>query len=165
MNESMGNRFYSFSKGDMNKLQILQNKVLRLRSNQNKYTPVTTLLKICNEMSVNQLGAFHSLLTLHKAVHENKPKYISDKLSSRAPNGNEIFPMRQQNKVFLPNYRLTVSRGSFCYRSAKLWNNMPPYLREITPYKLFKLKLELMDSHKYSHKTIIMKAILYIIQL
>ena len=66
-------------------MQILQNKVLRLRSKQSKYTPVATLLKLTNEMSVNQLGAYHTLLTVHRAINEEKPKYVFDKLSRKVP--------------------------------------------------------------------------------
>ena len=58
-------RFSAFSKGDLNKIQILQNKVLWLMCKKDKYTPVSTLLNKCKEMSVNQLGAFHTLLTVH----------------------------------------------------------------------------------------------------
>ena len=48
MNESNDQICYLFSKNDLNKLQILQNKVLRMRCRQKKYTPVATLLKLCN---------------------------------------------------------------------------------------------------------------------
>ena len=135
-------RFSAFSKGDLNKLQILQNKVLHPRSKQNKYTPVSTLLKYCNQLSVNQLGAFHTLLTMHKAIYEEKPKYVHDKLIQKAAVEGQIFPARQQNKVKVPNYQLTISRGSFCYRGATLWNKLPLHLRSNDNYKKFKPQLK-----------------------
>ena len=119
-------------------MQILQNKVLRLRTKQNRYTPVATLLKLSSEMSVNQLGAYHTLLTVHRAINEKKPQYIHNKLSTKIPINGQTFPMRQQNKVEVPKYMLSISRGSFCYRGATLWNNLPPALRETKSYKKFK---------------------------
>ena len=96
-------------------------------------------MKSCNEMSVNQLGAYHTLLTMHKAINEQTPKYVYDKLTEKVPVDGR---RRQQNKVTVPNYRLTVSRGSFCYRGATLWNKLPDQLRENVAYKKFKPQLK-----------------------
>ena len=93
-------------------------------------------------MSVNQLGAFHTLLIVHKSIFEKKPKYISDKMLAKVQIENGRLPLRQNDKITIPNYNLTVSRGSFCYRGAKLWNEMPSHLREITSYKVFKKNLK-----------------------
>ena len=93
-------------------------------------------------MSVNQLGAFHTLLTVHRAINEGNPKYVYDKLSTKIAYEGSIFPMRQQNKVAVPNYKLNISRGSFCYRGAKFWNQLPLQLRECKKYEKFKPDLK-----------------------
>ena len=103
---------------------------------------MATLLKLTKEMSVNQLSAYHTLLTVHRAIKEGKPKYIFDKLSTKVPIEGEIFPMRQQNKVEVPDYKLTLSRGSFCYRGVNLWSRLPLYLRETDSYRKFKPQLK-----------------------
>ena len=53
-------RFAAFTKNDSNRLQVLQNKVLRLITGLNRYTSTSTLLSTSNELSVNQMAAFHT---------------------------------------------------------------------------------------------------------
>ena len=79
---------------------------------------------------------------MHKAIYTKKTKYIHNKLVLKIPSENNPFPMRQLNKVKVPDYRKTISRRSFCYRSAKLRKDLPSQTREIKPYKKFKYQLK-----------------------
>ena len=63
---------------------------------------------------------------MHKAIYTKKPKYIHNKLVLKIPS----------------DYRKTISRRSFCYRSAKLRKDLPSQTREIKPYKKFKYQLK-----------------------
>ena len=135
-------RFTAFTKSDSRKLQVLQNKVLRIRTGLDRYTRTSTLLNTSKELSVNQLAAFHTLLIVHKAVKSGKPKTISEKLSVRIPTGEQIFPQRQINTIKTRRCHLALSRGGFCQRGKKLWNKMPQELRIIESYETFKKKMK-----------------------
>ena len=60
-------KFSALTKEDARKLQVLQNKVLRLKSgNFDLNVPTSVLLEATGDLSVQQLGAFHTTLTVFK---------------------------------------------------------------------------------------------------
>jgi len=131
-------RSVAFSKEDCRKLQVLQNKVLRCKTrNFNRHTPTCDLLKETGDLSVHQLGAYHSLLTLARIFLKNKPEYFVNRLSLRKPASNNIFPSRHLNMIQV-NCNLSLSRSGFSYRTSKLWNCLPGNLRSLTNMKMFK---------------------------
>ena len=135
-------RFSAFTREDIRKLQVLQNKTLRLRSGLNRYTSTATLLEHCKELSVNQLVAYHTLLSVHRAVRDGKPKALFNKIKLRKSQNNVIFPHRLNETIDLKKVNLNITRGGFCYRGSFLWNMMPQALREEEKYKPFKKKLK-----------------------
>ena len=116
-------RFSSFTKDDNRKLQVIQNKVLRLQSGLPQDTPLTLLLEATNEMSVMQLTAYHTLMTVHRTISTGQPEYLARKLKVRTEG-------RHKNTVLIPNVNLTISRGGFFYRGATLWNMLPENMRD-----------------------------------
>ena len=134
-------RFFAFTKEDSRKLQVLQNKTLRLRTGLNKYTPTKDLLNACNELSVNQLSAFHTLLSVHRVVRCEKPKTISDQMKLRTQK-DELFLQRQANTIPIKAANLNYTKAGFCYRGSTLWNSMPDDLRKEEKYSVFKRKLK-----------------------
>ena len=127
---------------DSRKLQVLQNKTLRLRTGSNIYTPTTTLLAQCNELSVNQLTAYHTLLSVHRAVRGGNPKAVSNKLILKRLKDSEIFPLRQTDTIEVKKANLNITRSGFCYRGSVLWNSMPLSLREESKYCKFKRNIK-----------------------
>ena len=137
-------RFISFTKEDCRKLQVLQNKVLRIQiGTRDRNVPTKTLLDKARQLSVHQLGALHSVQLLFKVVTTNQPKYLADILSLRlADDERTVFPQRSLNTIQV-SCKLSLSRSGFCYRSAKLWNLLPAEMRsESSPLKF---KPQLVD--------------------
>ena len=62
-------------------LQIIQNKAARAVTKVSWDTPIKTLLLQCNWMSVNQLVFYHSVVTLHKVIQTEYPKYFHNKVT------------------------------------------------------------------------------------
>ena len=138
--DDMTRRSTAISKEDCRKLQVLQNKVLRCKiGNIDRRTPTSELLRQSKELSVHQLGAYHSLLTLARILVSGKPEYFVSKLILRKPVDEIIFPSRQLNTIEV-NCRLSLSRSGFCYRAAKLWNSLPARLRNETRMNVFKVE-------------------------
>ena len=102
-------------------------------------TSLTYLLP--NYLSINQLGAYHSLLTTSRMITSGKPEYFAKKFTRRYPNSDSIFPARQMNSVNVCSYKLSISRSGFLYRAGKLWNHLPESLR--TQRKISSFKTEL----------------------
>ena len=75
MDENTRN-FSAFTLQDCRKLQVLQNKVLRLKTGLDYDTPTSTLVSESNDLSVHQLIAYQTILTVHKTLRNKKPTYI-----------------------------------------------------------------------------------------
>ena len=70
-------RHNSFTKANLNALQILENKILRLLTGGNYDTPIKDMLEDSNLLSVNQLIAFSIITTVFKIQKSNKPVYLA----------------------------------------------------------------------------------------
>ena len=64
----------------MRKLQVLQNKAVRLHKWTPRDTPTSTMLAQSREMSVHQLVAYHSALQVYKIQTTKKPAYHYNRL-------------------------------------------------------------------------------------
>ena len=106
----------AFTQEDNRKLQVIQNKVLRLKTGLPYDTPTKDLIKEAGDLSVQQLIAYTSLVTAQKSIINQEPAYLANKLKCSNRNANLILP---------PNYKLSVSRNGFFYRTAILLNNLP----------------------------------------
>ena len=127
-------RYSAFTKEDCRRLQVLQNKVQRIITrNYDLNVATDVLLGETKDLSVNQLGAFHSVMTAYKAIRSEKPRYLADKLKLRLPLPNTAFPHRQLNTI-KTNCSLTISRSGFIHRASTIWNQLPGTLRsELQP--------------------------------
>ena len=119
-------RNMSFTKEDNRKLQVLQNRVMRLLNGMKLGTPTT------KSLSVQQMIAFQTLIMLHKVVINAKPVYLAARLKLRN------YGARSQGKLIKVNHNLSTSRAGFIYRSSKLFNNLPEELRKETNLRKFK---------------------------
>ena len=85
-------------------------------------------METSEELSINQLTAYHTLLTVHKTKTSGKPKYLDERLQCTQANDNLVHPTRQLNKIYVKQ-NLSISRGGFVYRGGLLWNRLPDDLK------------------------------------
>ena len=145
-NDDTQRRFKAFTKADNQKLQVLQNKVLRMKTNLPFGTPTVTLTRTANKLSVHQLTAYTTLLTIQKTLVRGQPHYFREKLLPRHQGGNNdeldsVAPRRQENSLKI-NSNLTISRGGFFYRGAALFNKLPLSLRLTKSESQFKREIK-----------------------
>ena len=136
-------RFSAFTKEDMRRLQVLQNRVLRLKCHNHNLdinTPTTYLLQLCGDLSVNQLGAYYTILQVFKTIHSGQPKYLAERLKLRKQDEESIFPRRHDNTLQIRG-QLSISRSGFLYRGAQLWNALPQDIRRINKLNVFRREL------------------------
>ena len=134
-------RYSALTKEDMRRLQVLQNRVLRIKCK--KYdlnTPTVTLLKSCDDLSVHQLGAFHTVLQVFKIIQSKQPSYLAEFLKARKADDGNIFPLRHENTIQVRR-NLSLSRSGFLYRGAQLWNLLPMDVRKCQELNTFRKEL------------------------
>ena len=110
------------------------------------------LLKQCGWLSVEQLGAFTSLIELKKVLIHKEPKYLYDKLMPR-PEHQGAHGTRQNfhhtdtglesnGKLEIATCRLEIARDSWRWRAPTIYNTLPTDYRSETSLAIFKSKVK-----------------------
>ena len=104
----------SITKEDMRKLQVLQNSTLRILLRKPRETPVTTLLRDANQMSVHQLVAYHTACQTFKIYRNQRPAYHFNRLFGSE---NIQRTRAETNLETRVEFGLSLARSSFFYIS------------------------------------------------
>lgn len=134
----------------LRKLQLLQNSAARLITQTPISHHITPILQQLHWLPVKQRIIFKILLITFKAVHNMVPSYISDLLHLNIPTRS----LRSSHtcQLSVPPARLVTMGGRAFSRSAPhLWNSLPPDLRTLDSFNVFKSKLKtLLFRQSYS---------------
>jgi hypothetical protein len=130
-------------------LQVNMNKVARLVTKLNIFTPTNVLLHQCGWMSVKQLMAYHSFVLLLKTLKNQTPSNLIQKITSRSEQYNtrqaaaalEAAGVMEQPGV--ENCELGITSSSWCWSSVRWYNRLPTCLT--AENKLGKFKTRLKD--------------------
>ena len=128
-------RSISTTKEDMRKLQVLQNKALRLYLRKPYDTPTSTLLLLGNQLSVHQLVAYHSAVQVFKIKESQKPSYHYERLFSRSQSTRSLTSITDANRI---DYELALARNSFFYQASRIWNSLPQSIKLSKNVNIFK---------------------------
>ena len=116
----------AFTKGDMARLQSLQNqaaKLLHERETLQLNHPTATLLADIGWLSVHQLTAYTILLQLAKILQHGTPAYIFNMItfntSSRTNEGS----------IVIPRCMLNIQQEDFFNQASRLFNMLPKHLK------------------------------------
>ena len=118
-------------------LQISQNRAGRLVTGMSWFTPCRVLLSKCGWLSVKQLVAYHTILTVHNTVIKETPEYIYGKMCSSSNSYNTRQVVKFDEKFEGKTER---TKASFCYRGSILYNRLPMEIRATISIKSFKTK-------------------------
>ena len=122
----------------INALQVNMNKVARLATKLDIFTPTSVLLKQCGWMSVKQLMAYHSIVLLHKTLKSQRPSYLFKKVTSSTDQYNTrqtaefaaaLVAAGAMEQTRVDNCKLDVTSSSWCWTSVRMYNRLPPGLR------------------------------------
>lgn len=73
----------------------------------------------------------HLLVFIHRVITDKRASYLYNKLFWCADDHNFNTRSKLKNKLIIPKHRTQGYRGSFKYTASKIWNNIPPPLRNI----------------------------------
>ena len=123
--------FGGCDKEELQALQVMQNKAVRLVSYFPNRSPRKEIFSHLGWMSVNQLIFYHTALSTYRIRQSRQPEYLSSLLSNDGMTG----------KIIVPNTRLTLAKRSYCYRGAAQWNSIPEAIRKMREISQFKVQL------------------------
>ena len=137
----------SISKEDMRRLQVLQNKALRLLLRKPRETPVMTLLKEANQLSVHQLVAYHTANQTFKVFKNQEPSYHYQRLFGDSL--NQQHTRAETNRV---EFNRSLGRYSFFYHASHIWRALPYHIKTAQTVERFKRELKPWISRTISMK-------------
>ena len=130
----------SLTKEDVRKLQVLQNKCLRLITKCDYRTPTATLIDKANMLSVHQLTAQLTLAQVFNINQTKLPAYHYERLfPTFKPSTRSAASVPVQRAEF----KLSQARSSFFYQASRLWTALPQQIRQPTDKYQFKKKSKL----------------------
>ena len=99
-----------------------------------------SLLQADDNLSIHQLTAYRTLVTLKKIKSSQKPSYINVRLPFRPINDDDDDdePQRNSKKIYVDYQELNMSRAGFVYRGGHLWNQLPTTMRTLSTTVQFK---------------------------
>ena len=104
------------TKEDVRKLQVLQNKCMRIMTDSDYQTPTRTLLAKTNLLSVHQQMAHLSLCQVFNIQKTKLPSYHYSRLFTDEETGIRT------NRI---EYQSSLARSHFFYQSSRLWDALP----------------------------------------
>ena len=92
-------------------------------------------------MSIHQLIAYHTILTVFKVVKTGEPVHLAKRFGVDQiglVGGRE---RRNQHNIRV-EFDLSIARAGFVYRGAQLWNMIPLNIKTSTTIREFKTKVK-----------------------
>jgi hypothetical protein len=112
------------------KLQKLQNRAARVITGDNWEIRSKVVLNKLNWQPLNQIRLVKTLLLMRKILKYEVPTSISDQFHILV---NDQYNLRSNFTMLkLAKPRTNVLKRSFSYHGAKIWNNLPSELKNLT---------------------------------
>ena len=92
-------------------------------------------------MSIHQLIAYHTILTVFKVVKTREPVYLAERFGIGQLEQVGVRARRNQFNIRV-DFDLSIGRAGFVYRGAQLWNMIPVNERTATTIRCFKSKIK-----------------------
>lgn len=126
-------------------IQRVQNACARFCYKIPKRAHVTPYLNENKLLKMEARRELHFACLVHKVMRNQMPEYLFDKFSFRSDAHYVNTRSKHNNLMFVPGCKLENSRRCFKCKSAKIWNNLPPPLRNnIVSIQSFKKKYKLL---------------------
>ena len=135
----------------MRKLQVCQNKCLRMITGSDYTASTKDLLKSSNQLSVHQLVAFHSACQVYRIAASKLPVYHYDRLFKTDTGSNEASRTRgNKNRNKIIDFGLSLGKSNFFHQSSRIWASLPKEIQEAKSIKAFKSKCKIFITENVS---------------
>lgn len=121
---------------EMDKLQKVQNRCLRIILKCNRRTRIKLMLNTLCLLSIKQRIYYNTLVLIFKITNNILPEYLKQKIKYNYEVATRS--LRRQSLLNLPNLRKEKTRRSIFYNGIKLFNELPSEIRKSNKLKEFK---------------------------
>ena len=130
------------------KLQILQDKAIRIISNCNRRTSITPFYHKLGILKIPELYKFEIAKLMHQHSKQNLPPTISNLFKPLSNIHNRITTSVSLNHIYVEKFSTLRCQRSIKYQGAKIWNAIPLELRDQS-YRNFKLNYKKILLERY----------------
>ena len=116
-------------KGNIAKLQLVQNFAARLLSGKRKFDHITPTLKQLKLLPVSDLLYIRDAVQMYKCMNNLAPPYLSQLFTKRSQ--THSFLTRNRDSLQLPKCRTALAQQSFVFRGVTIWNSLPEELKTV----------------------------------
>ena len=137
---------------NLNRLVVLNNKILRILQNEGIQTRVVKLYRNYFTLPVSLLHTYQLLVFVHKFVHHKSqlPDIFHDYfVFNKFIHSHHT---RSADCLHLQNVRTTIGARCIKFKGCQLWNELPSNLRDIVSTSLFKFELKVYLLNNYFDK-------------
>ncbi|KAF7702490.1 hypothetical protein HF521_001773, partial [Silurus meridionalis] len=128
-------------KTTLNKLQCVQNSAATILTGARQNEHITPILKSLHWLPVRFRVDFKLLMLTYKALHGLALQYLSAFLPVYTP--KRILRSSQAGLLVVPQTRLrSVGDRAFSSYAPRLWNSLPPHIRDAQNFITFKSLLK-----------------------
>lgn len=124
----------------MNRLQVLQNKAMRIILRFNIYTPINYMLETLKWMNIRKRITFNALIFIFKIKHGMFPEYLTKSVS--AVKQMQPYNLRHGSNFRLDKYQKAITQNSIMYKGLKMFNELPDEIKKESRLNVFKIKLK-----------------------
>jgi hypothetical protein len=133
--------YYGMSKGNMEKLQLVQNAAARLVTRKSRYAHITPILFDLHWLPIEYRVMFKILVQVFRALHGQAPVYMCDMLHEYKP--QRTLRSMEQSLLKVPK---TLKRNfgdrAFSCAAPALWNSLPANIKSAQTLVSFRKKVK-----------------------
>lgn len=135
------------NESDINRLQKQQNRAMKIILQCSRFTTIKLMLDTLQWLSIKQRIYFNSLVLIYKAINNLLPDYMLQQLKTNDDVHN--YNTRSHHEFRLPKLNKSCSQNSLFYKGIKIYNNLPPHVKNATSIYNFKKKLSYYVKENY----------------
>ena len=122
-------------------LQIAQNFAARIILQRSKFCHITPVLKKLHWLPVESRIKFKIMLFTYKSINHLAPSYLSDILPTQK-HSRSLRSSSSNNLIIPRTFKVKMGDRAFSVSAPKLWQNLPPVIKDSTSLPIFKNKLK-----------------------